>query len=586
MTHGFSERLREGGSRGARVFYGAFLRLFRFDADFYRHTYGDVAHHSVLDSQSHWRTMGWHQGRFPSMAAVSFHAKLRGIDLTNADPLSYIVWNPELIAQGVTTREATLVRMASDKSWAKSPKTFSCPQQYLTALAMSEEDDSWSYGHSVLRETADVVNNSELETALQRPSAEAFVIETHRHVMGYPPGMKQLQEWVATLDAGVTWRPAVLSILVDLGPLTASTFSAQTTLTEVSDASVASDTSRARETVADSEYSLMGVPVMSRSELQARADVYSRDFPHSTLASTRGARRKPARRTMKEGEASPAVSVLVSLYRCEEFLPAWIENVLCLDDFEQCEFIMIVVDATTRERELLDSFAANRPRIRLAYLEGPFGIYAAWNTALAGASAPYVTNMNVDDLRSPNSVAMQRAVLDTYTWVDVVTNDVAIMLEPAESWDQIDAIGAVARFPLTTLPILQSGVNPPHNGPMWRRSLHDDLGLFDDSFTSSADWEFWLRCARAGKQFFAIPNPSVGYFDNPQGLSTSRLGASLRETRMILDANRDALVSGRAPAYVRQPRAFEQVTSRAHRLERGFVAEMTRLRREFGASRT
>ena len=31
--------------------------------------------------------------------------------------------------------------------------------------------------------------------------------------------------------------------------------------------------------------------------------------------------------------------------------------------------------------------------------------------------------------------------------------------------------------------------------PMWRKSLHDKYGYFDETFSSSGDWEFWLRIA-------------------------------------------------------------------------------------------
>ncbi len=55
---------------------------------------------------------------------------------------------------------------------------------------------------------------------------------------------------------------------------------------------------------------------------------------------------------------------------------------------------------------------------------------------------------------------------------------------------------------------------------MWRRRLHDELGLFDTRYRSAGDYEFWLRCAAAGKVFHRVADPHVVYYQNPQGYST------------------------------------------------------------------
>jgi hypothetical protein len=35
---------------------------------------------------------------------------------------------------------------------------------------------------------------------------------------------------------------------------------------------------------------------------------------------------------------------------------------------------------------------------------------------------------------------------------------------------------------------------------MWRKSLHDEFGGFDETLTCAADWDFWLKVA--GKYSF------------------------------------------------------------------------------------
>ena len=55
-----------------------------------------------------------------------------------------------------------------------------------------------------------------------------------------------------------------------------------------------------------------------------------------------------------------------------------------------------------------------------------------------------------------------------------------------------------------------------HCMPVWRRSLHDKYGYFDeDTFGTSADWEFWLRCAEKGEILYHLTNSFGIYFINP-----------------------------------------------------------------------
>jgi hypothetical protein len=55
---------------------------------------------------------------------------------------------------------------------------------------------------------------------------------------------------------------------------------------------------------------------------------------------------------------------------------------------------------------------------------------------------------------------------------------------------------------------------------MWRKNLHDELGLFDTRYKSAGDYEFWLRCFVAGKKFRKTNTPHVAYYQNPKGIST------------------------------------------------------------------
>ena len=158
------------------------------------------------------------------------------------------------------------------------------------------------------------------------------------------------------------------------------------------------------------------------------------------------------------------------------------------------------------------------------------------------ARGRYLTTSNVDDLRARDSFELQAAALDRHAFADVIYQDFFYTLDPSLSFEQIAQFGFKSDLPIITPHnILQ--FNSPHNAPMWRKSLHDEVGLFDASYKSAADWEFWLRCVCEGKRFFKLNRPHVAYYQNPEGISTRPDTNGIEEARRIVRRYSRKLIS-------------------------------------------
>src|SRR5690606_26441350 len=47
--------------------------------------------------------------------------------------------------------------------------------------------------------------------------------------------------------------------------------------------------------------------------------------------------------------------------------------------------------------------------------------------------------------------------------------------------------------------------NIMHCMPVWRKSLHDEHGYFnEEKYGTSADWAFWLECTSKGESFLLV----------------------------------------------------------------------------------
>ena len=551
----------------SRLRRNARLLVSWFDADFYRRAYPDLRALSVIRALSHWIQAGVYEGRIPSREALTLRARRRGVHWQQHDIARYVVSVPELLDRGITTYEGALVHLMTDSDWLRHPTHVELPDEFLAALAgasgqsdlgLVPEADGWSYRRILSK----ITRHSPLAQLLERPPADRFVWETYRFFVGYPPTPQSMQMWLARIDSGVYCRAAVIAEISRASPIPRSDYARALTADDVAEASLERDIPALKEHSTAEMYSLMGSNVTSRTQWHTAFADSRRAPQHRTTALPR----IPRISTSSEG---PRASVLVSSYRSEKFLTAWVANLEAIHDFESFEFIIVAVDPSEQERATFDTLARRHGNITLEVRSQPFGIYEAWNLGIELARADFVTNMNVDDIRSPASLVKQADLLSKYEWVDVVYQDVLLSLSSDATWSQLESIDAVCRLPMTTPAILMSGVNPPHNGPMWRKSLHREIGAFDVSLRSAADFDFWVRCANHGKVFFNVEDSHVGYFENPEGVSTSTAGVGIREPRTVIGRYENVFMSGPAPRYLPERDLGDPAQLRVDRLTRG-----------------
>lgn len=229
----------------------------------------------------------------------------------------------------------------------------------------------------------------------------------------------------------------------------------------------------------------------------------------------RYANRFPIRR-----EKGVLVSALCSLYRGGDFIEQFMDNITsqsCFRDY--AELVIVDADSPEDEYETIKRYLAKFPNINYLRMNYRIGIYDAWNVAAKAARGEYLTNTNLDDLRRIDSLEIQAGALDNVPFADVVYQDLYYSFDPRLPFEQVAAFGHKTRLPVIT-PHNMIKFNSPHNAPMWRKRLHDELGWFDTRYKSAGDHEFWMRCLAAGKQFWKINDPHVVYYQNPKGLST------------------------------------------------------------------
>lgn len=249
--------------------------------------------------------------------------------------------------------------------------------------------------------------------------------------------------------------------------------------------------------------------------------------------------------------AEPRFSLISSLFRARKYLPRLLENFEAVARLGPCELVIVDVNRDNTDREIVDWFA-NRSdfgsMIQYIQLQEDPGIYGCWMKAISMARTPLVSNFNADDRRSAVHPHLLADYLESHRNVDVcftalkptkVANLSWYEHSEHETWFHWFESGR--SFTLDDFITDRDGIycsqNIAHCMPMWRKSLHDELGpIREDKYGTSADWAFWLECIKHGKLLtLASSNPLGLYYINEASHNRTNDMSGALENQIIYD---------------------------------------------------
>lgn len=191
--------------------------------------------------------------------------------------------------------------------------------------------------------------------------------------------------------------------------------------------------------------------------------------------------------------ARPRISAIVSTYNSEAFIAD------CLDDLarqtvaDDIEIIVIDAASPQNERAVVERFQADHPECRVHYrrTERRIGVYAAWNLAARMAQGEYLITCSTNDRLRLDACEILARTLDENPEVALVYGNSFLSNRPHEAF-HAPTLTSLYVWPAYSYRLLtEMCMVGPH--PMWRRSVHDDVGFFDEDLVALGDQAFWLR---------------------------------------------------------------------------------------------
>lgn len=134
------------------------------------------------------------------------------------------------------------------------------------------------------------------------------------------------------------------------------------------------------------------------------------------------------------------------------------------------------------------------------------GAASAQNRGIRAAIGEYVLILSSDDKIEPTFLEKMVGALETNPDVDIAGCDTQVFDASYETY--------------YTQPLsldLQLCNNQMNYCSLVRRTVFDRVGLIDENMRGYEDWEFWIRCAKAGMKSIKIPEFLFCYRHKPGG---------------------------------------------------------------------
>jgi glycosyltransferase involved in cell wall biosynthesis len=219
------------------------------------------------------------------------------------------------------------------------------------------------------------------------------------------------------------------------------------------------------------------------------------------------------------------VSAIVSTYNSDRFIRGCLEDLENQTIADKLEIIVINSGSEQNEEATVKEFQKKYSNIIYIKTERE-GLYSAWNRAIKVASGQFLTNANTDDRHRKDAFEVMVNTLLANPDISLVYGDQIITDTQNPTFENHHAVKTL-KWPEFNMQRLLNCCCVGSQ-PMWRKSLHGELGMFDETLTCAADWDFWLRAAQK-HDFRHIPQVLGLYYHNEQGIEHGRKIHSLYE---------------------------------------------------------
>lgn len=182
----------------------------------------------------------------------------------------------------------------------------------------------------------------------------------------------------------------------------------------------------------------------------------------------------------------PQVNVIMSIYNGEKQLRESIESILN-QTFTDFEFIIVNDGSTDGSLEIIESYIDSR--IQIIDNEENIGLTKSLNKAIKKARGKYIARQDADDISLPTRLELQHEYLEKHPEVALLGTGIYVINEMG------DEIEKRIMHPNPKKSLL-NGNRFIHGSVMFRKSVIDEIGAYNETLKYAQDYELWLRMSK------------------------------------------------------------------------------------------
>lgn len=176
------------------------------------------------------------------------------------------------------------------------------------------------------------------------------------------------------------------------------------------------------------------------------------------------------------------ITVVMPVYNYARYLEEALDS-LMEQSVKPDEIIVVDDGSTDNPKEICDKY----PEVKYYYKENG-GLSSARNYGIEKATSDYVFSFDADDIVRPDTIKEYKELAEPNTIVTL-----PLMAFGLQNY--------TARPEKATLDILLQR-NCIYSNSLFPKALWEKVGGFDEQMRKGLeDWEFWIRCAKAGAEF-------------------------------------------------------------------------------------
>ena len=219
----------------------------------------------------------------------------------------------------------------------------------------------------------------------------------------------------------------------------------------------------------------------------------------------------------------PKITISCSLYDADKYISHFLEDIVEQTIFDKCELIIVNANSPGNEEEVIQKYCKKYENIHYHRLDHRATTTEAINMVIDELSTgEFITIGNVDDRRRSDCLEIQAKFLMYNDDIDLVYSDCIQTTKINETFDDNSSNGAFYEHSRPQFSKENMIKCLPGPMPMWKRSVHNEVGLFNHEYEYANDWDMWLRMVESGKKFLRIDQALGLYLFNEEGRSTSK----------------------------------------------------------------